>query len=214
MWKILQAPMCSIEQKLGVIFPNSPRLSIHDRMSLARIATGDDINESFYTNMLNLDQTPNNDLDPIAPQCSSTNTRERIQEAANSSSYSQQVAVEFPHQYKNALAEFKTEVQRFTQLFETVHNLRALAKFTNMIKKINTSEQGQHFILQQIKTRRIPRKIKVQSTALSRRRDRGIGKTKSRIQAGRPSNTERTTTSKKRKHDLGQNIKMNVRNAR
>ena len=206
--------LCSIEQKFGVIFPNSPRLSIHDRMLLANIATGDEVNEKFYVNMLNLDQTPNNDLNSIVPQCSSSNIQEPTQNSANSSSYFQQVAVEFPNQYKNALAEFKTEVQRFTELFEaspTVHNLRALSKFTNMIKKINTSEQGQNFILRQIIKRRVTRKINVQSTALSRRKDRGIGKTKSRIQAGRPSNTEHRT---KRKHDLGHNIKMNVHNAR
>lgn len=145
--------LCSIEQNFGVIFPNSPRLSIQDRMSLARIATGDKINENFYMNMLDLDQTSNNDLDSIGPQCSTSNTQELIQvvpqcsssdtqepiqDVANSSSYKQQVVVEFPHQYKNALAEFQTEVQRFTKLFETnptVHNLRALGKFTNIIKK-------------------------------------------------------------------------------
>ncbi|CAG4959588.1 unnamed protein product [Parnassius apollo] len=67
--------LCSIKQKFGVIFPNSPRLSIHDRISLARIAMGDEINENFYMNMeLRLDQTPNNDLDSIVPQCSSSNT--------------------------------------------------------------------------------------------------------------------------------------------
>ncbi|CAG5043457.1 unnamed protein product [Parnassius apollo] len=100
--------LCSIEQKFGVIFPNSPRLSIHDRISLARIAMGDEINENFYMNMeLRLDQTSNNDLDSIVPQCSSSNTQELTQDADNSSSYSQQVAVEFPHQYNNALAEFK-----------------------------------------------------------------------------------------------------------
>ncbi|CAG4967546.1 unnamed protein product [Parnassius apollo] len=84
---------------------------------------------------LRLDQTPNNDLDSIVPQCSSSNTQELTQDADNSSSYSQQVAVEFPHQYNNALAEFKSEVKRFTALFETnptVHNLRALAKFTKI----------------------------------------------------------------------------------
>ncbi|CAK1581723.1 unnamed protein product [Parnassius mnemosyne] len=32
--------LCTIEQKSGVIFPNSPRLSIHDRILLARIAMG------------------------------------------------------------------------------------------------------------------------------------------------------------------------------
>ncbi|KAF9406810.1 hypothetical protein HW555_012949 [Spodoptera exigua] len=188
-----------------------------------------EVPRSFNQILHNSDSIAIPDLDSIGPQCSSSNTQEQIQvvpqssssdtqepiqDVANSSSYKQQVAVEFPHQYKNALAEFKTEVQRFTKLFETnptIHNLRALGKFANIIKKNNTSEQGQNFILNQIITRRVPRKIKVQSAALSRRKDRGIGKTKSRIQAERPSNTERRT---KRKHNLGQNVKMNVRNAR
>lgn len=204
--------LCSIEQKFGVIFPNSPRLSVNDRISLARIAMGDDINENFYMNMT-LDGTPNNNSDITC-----VSTQEPMQYEANSLSYmTQQVDAEFPQQYSNVVAEFRTEVERFAQLFEanpTTHNLRALTKFTNMIKKINTSEQGQHFIFQQIISKRIPRKIKVQSTALSRRKDRGIRKTKSRIQAGRPSNAERTTTSRKRKHDLGKNIKINVQNAR
>lgn len=205
--------ICSIEQKFGVIFPNSPRLSIQDRISLARIATGDEINENFYVNMLSLDEIPNNDLDSIT-QGYSSNTQGPTQDTVNSSTYPQEVAVEFPKQYENAVVEFKTEIKRFTSLFETnptVHNLRALSKFTNMIKKVNTSEQAQNLILHQIMTRRVPRKIKVQSTSISRRKERGIGKSKSRVQAGRPSNKERIT---KRKHDLGQNIKMNVNNAR
>ena len=129
---------------------------------------GDDINENFYMNMT-LDGTPNNNSDITC-----VSTQEPMQYEANSlSCMTQQVDAEFPQQYNNVVAEFRTEVDRFAQLFEanpTIHNLRALTKFTNMIKKINTSEQGQHFIFQQIISKRIPRKIKVQSTALSRRK--------------------------------------------
>lgn len=204
--------LCSIEQKYGVIFSNSPRLSTHDRLVLAKIATGSDVNASFYLNM-NLHGIQNNMLDPTVPQCSSPREQEAMQEEPISPSSSIQTTIPFPDQYKNVITEFKNEMQRFADLFETsptVHNLRAISKFTKIITKINTTEQGQHLIFKEISTRRAPRKIKIQSTALSRRKNRGIRKTKSRIQAGRPSKTEGT----KRKHSLGQNILLNVRNAR
>lgn len=99
--------------------------------------TGDDRNENFYMNMT-LDETPNNNLH--ITQCSSFSTKEPMQyEAKSSSSMTQQVTVEFPQQYRNVLAEIKTEIDRFAQLFEanpTIYNLRAVTTFTNMIKKL------------------------------------------------------------------------------
>lgn len=114
-------------------------------MLLARVATGDDINEAFFMN-IKLDETQDNDLG--IPQCSSIQepSLQQIQHDTNPSSCSQEITIEFPDQYKNVVAEFKTEIQRFTHLFEmnpTFHNLRALTNFTKIIKKINTSEQGQ-----------------------------------------------------------------------
>lgn len=60
------------------------------------------------------------------------------------------------------------------------------------------------------------KKIRVQPTAISRRKERGITKGGGRIQAGRPAKEEATNGNKtaKRKHNLGLSIKKNQPNAK
>lgn len=65
------------------------------------------------------------------------------------------------------------------------------------------------------------KKIRVQPTSLTRRKERGISKGGGRIQSGRPANTEKMLTSKKkstartkRKHNLSLSIENNTPSAK
>lgn len=201
--------LCAIEIQYGIILRTSPKLSKLDRISCAKLASGDEaIDDDFYQNMNDsVDSMHNSEnIEPYATN-SDSNISQKIGEAT-SATVDEKENAEFFEKYNKSLEEMEQEFQKFKNIFRlhpTPSNLKAISMFNSTLKTVNTDQQAQNMVFNNFK-RKLSRKIRVQPMSVARRVITG-SKSRTRIQAGRPKNR-----SRKRTHDLAFNVSQNLSN--
>lgn len=198
----------AVENQHNFVFQNSPRIDTKDRIMFAKLALGE-VDETFYESMIN---SSSNEHGKHLTNFSIHNTYSTslINENPHSTNLTNDANTQqFEVQYQVSLSNLKKELNRLVETFEqnpSSGSLKAINSLTNHLKRINTSNQAADLILNKMVFKR-SRKIKVQPTAISRRKQTTKGaKTRNRVQSGR--------VVKKRSHSLLSNINNNVPNAK
>ncbi|KAJ8985439.1 hypothetical protein NQ317_017071 [Molorchus minor] len=197
--------LCAVEQKFGILFKTSPVLSVHDRIQLAKLAVGHSAPEEFYKNM----DSNTTDLENSFQSTNSVPAKVELATAIDL----QVNAEESESRFKKEIIRMRCEFNRITSTLETNQSPEAtlsIIKFNALMNNLKTPSQILNFL--EAKNRicgRKSRKIRVQPTSISRRKNKALPQS-GRIQAGRPSKNEKL----KRKHSLGSNISHNLPNAK
>lgn len=200
--------MCAVEKKFQFQMTTHPVLNVEDKIKCAKVAFGSEIPVEFYSSM---------DL------------TENVTSVVAADTITGEVTLVHENQsiplinYKDSLDKLRVEFNRMADILETCPSSSNSAIINKTIKKmqaIKTPGQVMSFMaakLSSLKTK----KIRVQPTSLTRRKERGISKGGGRIQSGRPANTEKMLTFKKkstartkRKHNLSLSIENNTPSAK
>lgn len=207
--------LCIIEQNFHIMCSWSPRLLKSDRIKLAVLALGDNSTpENFFDDILEEEKGNSTDKgdEPIITE-KQTISNDNFEDPTNS--------VKIIHVDENdschekALETVKIEFLRIVDILKENpdrSSTAAITRFAPSLKKIQTPTQAACCIIQKTTSKK-SKNIKVQPTSISRRKNRGLPKGAMRIQAGRPSNSENNLNkqkkTKKRMHNLAQNIEDN-----
>lgn len=200
--------LCALEQKYSIIFKTSPRITKSERIELAKIALGtEDLPETFFSEVNDMTEDAVASTLANFPRLSAYDNNETAAVVIRCEDN-----LESKQRFADRIQETKSQFSRMSDLMEdnyTPNKLIIMTKFLNTIKSIETEDQAVSFMAAKIQALR-SKKIKVQPTSISRRKNRDISKGNNRIQSGRPANTE----NKKRAHCLSQSISLNRPNAK
>lgn len=189
-------------KNLNILIKTSPSITSQDRKRFAELALGNNISGDFYSSV-NLKSTENSFEESVTGP--STQPLPLVS--------SETVIIPSAHQneenMKKEIDVMKLQFNRLSEILQTdtsTNNLMIIKKLNKVLCTIETVDQAKNFAIQRIKMCR-SRKIGVQPTSVSRRKDRGISKGKGRIQSGRD-------VRKKKQHNLSENINKNQPNAK
>lgn len=193
--------LCAVERKHGTALTTSLHLNDCDRQQFAKFALGDQFSSSFFENITGESSTNNEDsqTDSITPDDVIPDTFELpINRLENNVTINNE-------NFDNAVRNIKAQWQRITEILEKDSNAaytNILTKFGSDLSKLQTPSSIISFIVEK-NVRRKSRKIHVQPTSISRRKERGLP-CSGRIQSGRPAKSE--TVKRKRVHNIASNI--------
>jgi len=212
--------LCAVHLQSGIDLKNLPSLSFEDKIHLAKLAMGT-VDESFFLAL---------------------NTSINVTEVATPDDFQMSIGFGLSHgvaESEDQLCEDQNEIASSTELSisdsnwgerltNNLHRIRLMAEhnpssfmskmmisFNKTLESID-SPQGFFDICNSLRARRKARLIRVQPTAISRRKKRaGLTSGSRRIQAGRPTNVESGKSSaRKRQRCLSLNINANKPNAK
>lgn len=205
--------LCAVEQKYGLSLKNSLLLSKTDLQDFAKIALGETYLPAFYD-----DINSNKNVDSEEPNESSC-TEHNIsvqshQSETVNSSFDLPIAETISQDYNATIDKMQAEFIRISEILkkgQCPSNITVIKKFVTTLEKVQTPSQIVSMFSHTTRFNR-SRKIHVQPTAVSRRKERGlIGN--SRIQSGRPSKLEEK--KKRRKpHNISLSIEKNESSAK
>lgn len=199
--------MCAVEVKYNIQLSIRPLLSVEEKTKFAKVALGTSVSVDFLKGMDITD-----DIVPDVPdQALFERTTENVQTVVSCVNDS----VTSSTQQLQCLREEFSRIVDIAETHSTSINAKCIKRTVQRMKLIKTPTQVLSFLSEQL-TVMNRKKIRVQPTAISRRKERGITKGGGRIQSGRPAKEEATTAKKttKRKHNLGLSIKTNRPNAK
>jgi len=211
--------MCAVELNEKFYLKNSPMLSFEDRICLAKLSEGKEIDESFFHNMIESSgftrEAPN--TSKILQQ----QTDEQFLEEGMVYTETQPAAQ--PSSMDDNCNEEIVKLENITNSFINMvknnpskHMGKMLNIFNKKMDQLVTPSAFFDFCssLSKQKTSR-GRKILVQPTSISRRNSqRKLTCGSRRIQSGRPSKEETKNKRIKRSHNLLKNINLNQPNAK
>lgn len=193
--------------------PNVPPISVDARYSLAKLAFGQNVgNKSFYmplipelSNNQSLDQNINEELPTIQSSDRPVNSND-----IHLSNVTQNEEID---EYENQIISLMTD--NFKK-YNRETSSAVLQKCIDRLKKVKSSRTWESFLStagNNISLRHRTRAtIRVQPTTISRRKP-GITRGSKRLPVGRPLNSDKQKKFK-RKRNLGENVRLNVPNAK
>lgn len=194
---------CFLMNFKNIRFHNSPPILQDDRYDLGYLALGDKCPEkSFFSDFLNSERENEREINVINNFDSPNHDLEIEEEKCKVLTVSKSITDE----QKEKLHE---EFDRLSELTKEM-NRESAESLINSIKKIKTIDDLQNTFLSKSFTPK-SKKIKVQPTAISRRK--ALVKSSKKLPSGRPP----TSTLKKclkKKRNLSENIKKNLPNAK
>ncbi|CAG9818939.1 unnamed protein product [Phaedon cochleariae] len=215
--------LCAV-YKSGVNLITTPHLLFQDRVELATLAMGNNVNSSFFMNMdLNSDSVPEDQKDFNEPMqsiptiiCEPSNSnvqssQEHTTKVLGENCMNENIIAEYSEELKILEGNFK-KLHQFAQAHPSKHMLKNIKELNAKINNIE-NEQGFYDICSAVARKKQGRRIKVQPTSIARRAERGLHAGSRTIQAGRPSNAEKLRRTKK-KRSIISNILANQPNAK
>lgn len=203
--------LCAVERKYGAMFKTSLLLNEFDRQNFARLALGDEFSPQFFEDIKDTSATPKdtNSTDFCTDVSCPINADSDSFELSNISIDTlSNDKTSINENYKNVVANVRTQLNRITDILETDSNpanTNILIKFSSNLSKLQTPCNIISFICE-MNTRKNSRKINVQPTSIARRKNRNLP-CSGRIQSGRPAVSE--SLKRKRVHNISSNINNN-----
>lgn len=197
--------LCAVEQKYQIMMSNSANLTEFDRKTLACLALGEQFSPDFFEDIVETNQGNRVQME--------TFDGESIFETINSESeFNQPLSLidadsplinisEGHTNYTNTVENLENEFLRITNILKNdsnPSNTGILTKFASELSRLRTPSNIISFMCQK-NIRRRGRKIKVQPTSVSRRKQKNLPSS-GRIESGRP---------KKRCHNMSMSIEKN-----
>lgn len=210
----------------GVNLLTTPNLLFQDRVDFAKLALGDDIDESFFHSMsLEVEPQTSNEVLFKQPMClnnladaetKSISSTENIEEEREGNNSNSTRADTFEAEYKretDKLEENLKQLAQFAAYHPSKYMLTCIKGLNTKLERIENEESFSN-ICSSIQNMKRGRRIKVQPTSISRRTKTDLHAGTKAITAGRPSKIETLKKCSKRKRNLLQNIVSNQPNAK
>lgn len=203
----------SVYHHFGQAMPNLPPISVDARYSLAKLAFGQNVGpKSFYMPLipeLSNNQPLNQDINEELPTIQSSNEPVNINDIHLANVTHNEKIDEYENQIISLMTDNFKKYNRET-------SSAVLQKCIDRLKKVKSSRTWESFLStagNNISLRHRTRAtIRVQPTTISRRKP-GITRGSKRLPVGRPLKSDKQNKFK-RKRNLGENVRLNVPNAK